>query len=150
MAFTREALDAIRGFDPALGAGTVTKGGEDTAAFTDLLLAGFRLVYRPAAFVWHHHYADIDGLSKQLAGYGTGLTCFYTRIVLRRPRYLLRLLALLPQGVRDLRGTDSVRRERMTAAFPPELLRAHRRGMLRGPFAYVQSLLTELRLKGRV
>jgi glycosyltransferase involved in cell wall biosynthesis len=144
MAFTRGALHAIGGFDPALGAGTITKGGEDTAAFTDLLLNGFRLVYRPAALVWHHHYADLEGLRRQLNGYGTGLTCFYTRIALRRPRYLMRLVAMLPRGLRDLRGANSVRRQRMSSAFPRELLKAHRRGMLVGPFAYVLSLLRQV------
>ena len=47
MAFRRDVLLAVGGFDPALGAGTPTGGGEDIAAFTDVMLGGGRLVYEP-------------------------------------------------------------------------------------------------------
>src|ERR1700729_3826377 len=51
MAFRRQAIERIGRFDCALGAGTSTLAGEDTAAFSALLLAGGTIVYQPTAIV---------------------------------------------------------------------------------------------------
>ena len=45
MAFRRDALIEIGGFDPALGAGTATRAAEDTAAFADLMLLDYKVMY---------------------------------------------------------------------------------------------------------
>jgi O-antigen biosynthesis protein len=136
MAFRREALIAIRGFDPALGAGTPARAAEDTAAFADLMILGYKVMYRPAAFVWHNHYQDFGDLCRQLAGYGSGLTTYFVRLVLRKPGLIGQVLSLLPRGVRDLTDRDSQRFASMTTQFPAELTRAHRRGMAWGLLAY--------------
>jgi glycosyltransferase involved in cell wall biosynthesis len=139
MAFTREALERIGGFDVALGAGTPAIGGEDTAAFSDVMLAGYKLVNRPAAFVWHRHYADYDGLRKQLYGYGVGLSSYYVRALWRHPRATLSLIRMVPRAIQDFRDPDAVRREAMTD-FPEDILRQHLRGMMRGLVAYPLSV----------
>ncbi|HEY4825499.1 MAG TPA: glycosyltransferase, partial [Solirubrobacteraceae bacterium] len=70
MAFRREALERIGGFDCALGAGTPTLAGEDTAAFSTLLLAGGTIVYQPTAIVYHRHRRDYAALRRVMVGYG--------------------------------------------------------------------------------
>ena len=148
IAFRREALEAVGGFDVALGAGTPGKSGEETLALTRLMLNDYRVVYQPAAFVRHDHYPDFKGLERQLYGYGVGLTAYYTALVLRQPTLLAALVRLLPQAVRELRSKDSIRTAGMKD-FPPMLLRAQRRGMLRGPLAYLHSAWRQRRVRHR-
>ena len=98
MAFRREALDRIGGFDVALGAGTPTAGGEDTLAITLVMLEGYEVAYEPAALMWHHHRQDMASLTKQLHGYSVGLTAFYAALLRQRPAALFGLLKLLPMA----------------------------------------------------
>ena len=146
MAFDRDALAAIGGFDVALGAGTAVHGGEDTAAICDLMLTGATFVYWPGAVMWHHHRAEFAELADQLRGYGAGLTAFYTR-ALGRPRHVAMLARLLPEALHDLRGKDSVRTATMGEDYPPALRRAHLRGMLAGPAAYARSRVAQRRMR---
>jgi len=139
MSFRRELLAHTGGFDHALGAGTPAQGAEETAMFTHLLLAGHRIVYRPSALVWHRDREDFDDLRRQLQALGTSLTAYYTALLWSNPRLVLPLVRLLPRGLRDLRGKDgSVRAASFQEDFPAALLRAHRRGMISGPWAYVR------------
>jgi glycosyltransferase involved in cell wall biosynthesis len=140
MAFDREALIRIGGFDVALGAGTPARAGEDTAAIADLMLDGGTFVYQPGAVMWHEHRKEFAEVERQLDGYGSGLTAFYTRAVLRNPRRLLTLARLAPRALRDLRGKDSVRTATMTDDYPASLRQASVRGMLSGAFRYLRSL----------
>jgi len=144
MAFRREALSAIGGFDEALGAGTCACGAEDTYAFSRVLLRGYRMAYQPSAFVRHHHYGDLAGLSRQLRGYGTGLTAYYVALIRRDPKVFGALLALIPAALRDVRGSDSLTTATLRD-FPPSLRREQRVGMLTGPFAYVRSARAQAR-----
>ncbi len=148
MAFDRDALERIGGFDVALGAGTAVRGGEDTAAISDLMLSGATFVYWPGAVMWHHHRTEFTQLADQLRGYGSGLTAFYTR-ALTDPRKLAALARLVPAALHDLRGKDSVRTATMGEDYPAELRRAHRRGMLAGPALYLGSRLTQARARRR-
>jgi hypothetical protein len=70
---------------------------------------------------------------------GTSLTAYYTSVVVRDPRLIRRLVALVPQGIRDVRGAPgSVRTATMSASFPSELMQSNRRGMMSGPVAYLR------------
>jgi GT2 family glycosyltransferase len=138
MVFRPGVIEAIGGFDPALGAGTPAMGAEDTVAFTRVLLRGGTIVYQPSALVRHFHRRDYDGLYQQLRGYGVGLTAAYTALVMSNPRLLGPLLRLAPTALRDLRGGDSLRVAGLKADFPKALLAANRRGMLQGPVAYLR------------
>ena len=55
MAFRRDALLEIRGFDERLGAGTFFKSGEDTDVLRRLLLSGHSGIYSPKMLAYHHH-----------------------------------------------------------------------------------------------
>jgi glycosyltransferase involved in cell wall biosynthesis len=149
MAFDREALLRIGGFDVALGAGTPARAGEDTAAICDLMLDGGTFVYWPGAVMWHEHRKEFAEVERQLDGYGSGLTAFYTRAVLRDPRRLLTLARLAPRAIRDLRGKDSVRTATMTDDYPATLRRASVRGMLSGPSRYLRSRRAQARVAAR-
>jgi glycosyltransferase involved in cell wall biosynthesis len=139
LAVNRTVLAELGGFDVALGPGTPTRGGEDMAFLCDLMLAGHTLVYRPGALVRHHHHAEVAQLVGQFLGYGTGLTAFYTRMVLKNPRHLATLARLAPRALRDVLGTGSARTAQMRADYPSELESIKRRGMLHGPAAYLRS-----------
>ena len=85
MAFSLEALQEMGGFDPALGAGTRARGGDDLAAFFDVLQHGYRLVYEPAAVVRHRHAREMAVLERQVHGYGVGLTAYLTSCLAAPP-----------------------------------------------------------------
>lgn len=54
LAFDKEALSAIGGFDPNLGRqGTVLLSGEESAILSQLQAMGQQVHYEPAAVVWH-------------------------------------------------------------------------------------------------
>lgn len=73
MAFRREALEAIGGFDDVLGAGRRLAGAEDLDIFCRLLDAGWAITYDPACLVHHVHTRDDDAYEKLYLGYGLGL-----------------------------------------------------------------------------
>jgi hypothetical protein len=138
MSFDRRLLIELGGFDVALGAGTPVRSGEDGAMISHLMLAGHTVVYEPGAFVRHDHRSSWTELTTQFYGIGMGLTAFYTRLLLAEPRWLPFLVRLLPAALRERARDDSQCRAE-DPDFPLELRRMQRRGMLAGPFAYLQS-----------
>jgi GT2 family glycosyltransferase len=148
MTFRPGVIERIGGFDGALGAGTPAMGSEDTLAFSQILLAGGTIVYQPTALVRHYHRRDLAGLEAQMRGYGTGLTAAYTSLVLANPKLLVPLLALIPTALRDVFGSDTARDAGLRSDFPRQLLRTNRRGMLRGPMAYLHGRRLDRRNAG--
>ncbi|GII23955.1 glycosyltransferase [Planosporangium mesophilum] len=147
MTFRPGVIEGIGGFDAALGAGTPAMGSEDTLAFTRVLLGGGTIVYQPTALTWHYHRRDLDGLRRQMIGYGAGLTAAYTSLILSDPRVLVGLARLVPTALRDLTSDDSLRSAGLEADFPRELMGANRRGMLTGPFRYLAGRRRNRRLR---
>jgi glycosyltransferase involved in cell wall biosynthesis len=141
MAFRRDALERIGRFDEALGAGTVTLAGEDTAAFSTLLHMGGTIIWQPAAIMRHWHRRDTESLSKLYRGYGRGLSAFYLSIIVRHPRALPQLLRLAPRAVFDFVAPRGPRLGGLPSGFPKELLKVHRRGLFGGPVMYARARL---------
>jgi cellulose synthase/poly-beta-1,6-N-acetylglucosamine synthase-like glycosyltransferase len=139
MAFSLAALRRMDGFDPALGAGTRARGGDDLAAFLDVLLHGYGLVYEPAAVVRHSHPRDYEALRRQVYGYGVGLTAYLTKVFLDRPRLLGHLPRRLPLALAHGLSSRSSRNSRRPADYPRELARRERLGMIAGPISYLRS-----------
>ena len=131
MAFQRKVLEAINGFDVALGAGTPAAACEDTLALTLTLLLGHDIAYEPAALVWHHHRPELAALEKQLNGYSVGLTAFYAALLRRRPTELPALVKLGPSAVRYL-----IKNSAGSAELAAYVSRSHLRGLAVGPLAY--------------
>jgi glycosyltransferase involved in cell wall biosynthesis len=138
MTFRPGVIERIGMFDTALGAGTPAMGSEDTLVFTQVLLSGGMVVYQPTAVTHHYHRRDLEGLHKQMVGYGTGLVAAYTSLLMGRPGVLFALVKLAPGALRDLTGAGSLRVATLRDDFPRELLSANRRGMLAGPRAYLK------------
>jgi len=139
MAFRKEKLLAVGGFDEALGVGTPTCGGEDIAMLVEMLTTGNRLVYEPDAIIQHSHRATLAELEQQLHGYGIGFTALLTAIALRNPWHGLGLAAILPAWLLSLRDPLSAKNAHRTRDYPRALARAELLGMFRGPFAYIHS-----------
>jgi len=149
MAFRRDAIQAIGRFDCALGAGTSTLAGEDTAALSSLLLAGGTVVYQPTAIVRHRHRRDYEALRRVMLGYGRGLGAFYASMLISHPSCALELFALSRRAVADQLSRGS-RRLRELNGFPPELLALNRRGVLQGALMYPLARRRAHRLAGCV
>jgi GT2 family glycosyltransferase len=129
---------AVGGFDEALGAGTATKGGEDTLFFTQVLLAGGAVVYEPTAITRHRHRREMTQLAAQFVGYGRGLTAFYVALLCWRPRLIGALLRSVPAAVRALRGTAELHRSDMGLELPADITRGKYLGYLAGPVVYLR------------
>jgi GT2 family glycosyltransferase len=139
MAFQTETLRAQQGFDPATGAGTLAQGGDDLAAFFQVITSGYRLVYEPKAILFHKHRREYLGLQKTAYGYGVGLTAFLTKTILDHPSRLFTLVCRFPAGFFYLLGSKSHKNKNKEGDYPKELNRLEWKGMLYGPIAYIRS-----------
>ncbi len=145
MAFRTGVLEAIGSFDEALGTGTPTCGGEDLAILIELLAAGRRLSYEPAAIVNHTNRRSLEALERQLGGYGIGLTAMLTALVWRDPRHLRGLIGMVPAALRRVLSSLSAMRSHGDVDHPPQLARVDLRGLLAGPLAYARSRRSQRR-----
>jgi GT2 family glycosyltransferase len=134
-AVLRSCYDQLGGFDEALGAGAPTRGGEDLDWFVRTLTGGWTIAYEPAAVVWHRHRRDLESLSDQLYGYGTGLTAFLVKHALTRAGFA----HMTRSAVRGLRYTRDQQSASVDAGIDPALLRRERVGMLQGPLLYARA-----------
>jgi hypothetical protein len=139
MAFRTSWLTARGGFDPATGAGTPARGGDDLIAFLRVITDGGTLVYEPAAMLRHWHRRDYQGLRRQAFGYGVGLGAYLTGSVRARPAQLGAMLRRTVPAARHLLSSGSVKNAGRGGSFPRELVWRERAGILAGPFAYAAS-----------
>lgn len=139
MAFRTDYLRRRHGFDAALGAGTIAQGGDDLAAFYDVIAAGQRLVYEPAAIVRHQHHRDYPALRRQTYGYGAGLGAHLTRCLLTDPRRTVALLLHAAVALRRARTIVTPATVAGLPAYPADLSRQQLRGLVSGPGRYLRS-----------
>ncbi len=139
MAFTRAFLRSIGGFDPALGVGRPTRSGEDFAAFFQVIMQGYTLVYEPASLLYHLHRRDYTSLRKQIYSNGVGLTAYLVKSVLDDPLRLLDFVTKLPYGLFFTFSSRSPKNNKKSAHYPNDLTWIELKGMLYGPFAYIRS-----------
>jgi GT2 family glycosyltransferase len=139
MAFDAACLRRLGGFDPALGTGTLAKGGDDLAAFFRVVTGGHRLVYQPAALVRHCHRDDPAALANQAYGYGVGLGAYLAGALARRPRIVLKTAWRAPRALVASAQLSSCRNRQRYAGWSRDLTRLERRGVAIGPFAYAAS-----------
>jgi glycosyltransferase involved in cell wall biosynthesis len=144
MAFRTESLRAAGGFDPDLGAGTRTHGGEETKVFCTLLRSDETVLHWPAAITWHFHRRRMDQLLKQFYGYSAGLSAFYASVVRTDPSAVWDIARLVPHAIRDvglLQG--GMKHDQLPEDFPKDLLHAGHRGLAAGAFSYVSEALCD-------
>ncbi|MCU1599608.1 MAG: hypothetical protein JWO22_317 [Frankiales bacterium] len=134
-AVSRAAYDDLGAFDEALGAGALTRGGEDLDWWVRTLNGGWTIAYEPSAVVWHRHRRDLESLSDQLYGYGSGLTAYLLKHALtaRGFRHMTR------SAVRGLRYHQRRATASLDAGIDPALLKRERVGMLHGPVLYLRA-----------
>jgi O-antigen biosynthesis protein len=137
MAFRREELIAAGGFDPALGAGSPARAGEETDVFSRTILGGRRIVYEPRALSWHRHRREHGALREQIFGYGVGVGALTAKAFSSDRRFY-------PAAARGfgsllaarLGGSATPPSRRDEGA--PDLLRARREGIAQGPLRYLE------------
>jgi GT2 family glycosyltransferase len=136
MAFRRELLDRIGGFDTALDVGTPSHGAGDLEMFHRVLGSGAVAHYEPSALVWHSHRRDRAGLARQLRDNGRAFGVYLigcavrgTVPVGRVARYvtIIWLGWLVGRLARSLVGRDRL---------PVALRAAELWGAMQAPWAY--------------
>lgn len=136
MAFRKEFLCELGGFDPATGVGTVARGGDDLTALFSTLVAGHSLVYQPTALAWHRHRRNLESLSNQAYGYGVGLGAYLTSALVSHPQMISQALRQAPAALRYAFHPASPRNARVGSSWPRQLVWRERQGLALGPFAY--------------
>ena len=117
MAFERNLLVSLGGFDEALDTGGPLPGGGDLDIFYRVLRSGRTMVYEPEFAVYHEHRETIPQLRRQYWSWGLGMMAFLTKS--RRSDHELRpqhgamvrwwfvdQAKALARAIRDLRGRD--------------------------------------------
>jgi GT2 family glycosyltransferase len=145
MAFRKRVLRGIGGFDPVLGAGTPTQGGEDLSCFVEVLLAGCRLTYEPAAVARHFHRRSYEELRRLTLGYSGGTSAYLTRTAIHHPRRIPAMALQAFTGARLMLDPQSSKNAKKRADYPGELTRLELLGMACGPFWYARSLVAARR-----
>jgi len=141
MAFETSRLQALGGFDPRLAT-----AGEDLDLFLKVLFAGGRIVYEPAALVWHRHPREYDALRRTMFNYGAGLSGLMTKWSLSRPATAAAIAARLPAAARLALDPRSRKNAKKGRGYPKELSRRELTGLALGPGLYLR---TAWRARGR-
>ena len=116
MAFRRDALIAIGGFNPVY-----LRAGDDVDVCWRLQARGWKIGFAPSALVWHHHRTSVKAYWRQQVGYGEGETWLMPhhpdKFLDGRMLWRGRIYSPLP-FVRSLSGTRVNAGVWGTAAFP--------------------------------
>jgi len=83
MAFRRELLRRLGGFDTALDVGTPSHGGGDLDMLHRVLMAGAVIRYEPAALLRHHHRRELGELRRQHYDNGRAFGVYLLKILRR-------------------------------------------------------------------
>jgi GT2 family glycosyltransferase len=138
MAARRGAFELLGGFDPDLGAGTPSAGGEDLDLIFRFLEEGSTVVYEPAAIICHAHHAGFEDLVDQARSYGTGLASYLMKLLLSDPHRLAAILRRAPAAVVHLRTLrrgprdQSARAPEVAPAVARRIRRAESVGLIAG------------------
>lgn len=135
MAYRRSLFEQIGDFDPALGAGTATAGGEDLEMFFRTLQEGYTLVYEPNALVRHRHRRDYTQLKKQITNNGVGYYSYLVRSALAYPEHYFDFVRI---GLRFLQSNIGrlLRSLVRPSRYPRDLVWAEMKGFLMGVGRY--------------
>ncbi len=130
MAFRRDLVLDLGGFDHVLGAGRRLAGAEDLDMFCRILDAGHAIVHDPACVIHHMNTREGDSYTELHLGYGLGLGALANKLVRLRLAAGLALLAVLLKRTvgRALRNMRDPRRGSADRA----MLRGIRQGFVAG------------------
>lgn len=139
MACTAAFLHSVNGFDPALGGNGPSRCAQDIAVLFQVITRGYKLVYEPASVVYHLNRREYTALRKQIYNYGVGMTAYLTKSMLENPRLLFDFIPKALYRLLAILGSQAAKPNKPLAYYPRELAMLNLKGMLYGPFAYVQS-----------
>jgi glycosyltransferase involved in cell wall biosynthesis len=130
MAFRRELVLEIGGFDHVLGAGRSLAGAEDLDMFCRILDAGHAIVHDPACVIHHMNTREGDSYTQLHLGYGLGLGALANKLLRLRFVVGVALLAVLAKRTcgRALRNLRDPRK----GAADRAMLNGIRRGFFAG------------------
>jgi glycosyltransferase involved in cell wall biosynthesis len=96
MAFRRDMLIELGGFDEALDTGPPLPGGGDLDIFYRMLRAGRTLAYEPQLLVFHQHRREYVALRRQMYTWGLGMMAYaaknYHLDIVQRPLFRCMIL----------------------------------------------------------
>lgn len=144
IAYKRSVLRSVGHFDPALGAGTPTGGGEDLDLALRTMLKGYKLAYEPAAVAYHQYRREYSALRRQMYGYGVGYSACLAKTMLANPHLLPDLAGKLLRSARLALSSSFNPRTQADSGhkrrpYRKELTWLWRWGFLYGPIAYFRS-----------
>ena len=79
MAFRRDVVTALGGFDERLGPPAYTRAGDETDMFARILDTDRLIAYVPEAYVWHRHRRLEREVHSCIFGYGVGVYSVLTK-----------------------------------------------------------------------
>ena len=131
MAFRRDVLLVLGGFDPALDTGPPLPGGGDLDIFYRVLHAGHVLVYEPSALVFHEHRRELGALHHQYYTWGLGFMAYVAKHLRADPDIRSRFRKLITWwfGYQRRNLTASLRGRH---PLPPKMVGAELKGGLVG------------------
>jgi len=95
MAFRRQVLLDLGGFDEALDTGKPLPGGGDLDIFYRVVRAGYPLAYEPQYAVYHQHRREISQLRHQYWTWGLGFMAFVMKSMQADPKMRSNLCQLI-------------------------------------------------------
>ncbi|MBD1821721.1 glycosyltransferase [Cyanobacteria bacterium FACHB-DQ100] len=101
MAFRRDALLQLGGFDDALDTGAPLPGGGDLDIFYRVVRAGYPLVYEPRYLVFHRHRREYEKLRRQYWSWGLGFMAFVVKSCQTDPALRPRFYSLIRWWFKD-------------------------------------------------
>jgi glycosyltransferase involved in cell wall biosynthesis len=101
MAFRRDVLREIGGFDEALDTGAPLPGGGDLDIFYRIIRAGDVLVYEPSYMVFHEHRASESALRRQYYTWGLAVMAFVEKSYRNDPSQRVRFRRLVIWWISD-------------------------------------------------
>ncbi len=136
MAIRRSAWHEIGPFSTAFGVSSEVRSGEAGLWFSQAVTWGYRIVYEPAALIWHRHRATMAELMTVAQGYGMGHSArtLHQLLVWHEGRALGSITKILLTYALP-RLIDGLDRQRGTLLAP--MMLAWLRGYLEGPGAYL-------------
>jgi glycosyltransferase involved in cell wall biosynthesis len=141
LAVRADTLRALGGFDPALGPGTIARGGEDLDLYIRLLRAGHAVGFQPDALVWRGLPRELQAVKRAAFTRGMSLGVAISKHVHDGNKLALELRAAARHIRRRAARPDNPRRTLLeTRALT---------GLIAAPLAYSQSVRAQARLPAR-
>lgn len=101
MAFRREVLQKLGGFDDALDTGAPLPGGGDLDIFYRVVRAGYVLVYEPQYLIYHQHRREYEKLRRQYWTWGLGFMAFVRKSYQTDPPQRAQFRRLIKWWIKD-------------------------------------------------